>query len=344
MEPPIIEDCRVNEAVDPDSPIGQTARAWALAVVGEDFPPERSRMLGAWLDADPQHRRAYEQAESVVMMLGGLQGLSVSPNITPSVSPLRRTTARAGSRWRVPAMAAGGLLAACLALTVAALPGPAYETARGETRQIALGDGSQITLAPASRLKAASRWRPRALSLEKGEAFFVVAHQSGRPFTVQAGDALVRVVGTRFNVHRADQAVRVEVEQGAVQVSDGPEGRDRAVTLRAGQTALADGRGVTVGVLARSEPAGGWRQGRLAYEDAPLAEVVADLNRYSARPLTLGSTATGRLKVTAAFDVAQADRFVAELPRVLPVRLVADGRGGRALVADPKRAPEPHAR
>ncbi len=53
MEPPIIEDCRVNEAVDPDSPIGQTARAWALAVVGEDFPPERSRLLGAWLDADP---------------------------------------------------------------------------------------------------------------------------------------------------------------------------------------------------------------------------------------------------------------------------------------------------
>jgi transmembrane sensor len=53
MEPPIIEDCRVNEAVDPDSPIGQTARAWALAVVGEDFPPERSRQLGAWLDADP---------------------------------------------------------------------------------------------------------------------------------------------------------------------------------------------------------------------------------------------------------------------------------------------------
>jgi transmembrane sensor len=340
MEPPIIEDCRVNEAVDPDSPTGQTARAWALAVVGEDLPPERSRMLGAWLDADPQHKRAYEQAESVVMMLGGLQGLSAAPTATPLLRPAVRRPAR----WRVPALAAGGLLAACLALTVAALPGPAYETGLGQTRQVALDDGSQITLAPASRLKAASRWRPRALSLERGEAFFVVAHQSGRPFTVQAGDALVRVVGTRFNVHRADRAVRVEVEQGAVQVSDGPESRDRAVTLRAGQTALADARGVTVGALPRGDQAGGWRQGRLAYEDAPLAEVVADLNRYSQRPLSIGSAATGRLKVTAAFEVAQADRFVAELPRVLPVRLVSDGRGGRALVAaDPKRAPEPHA-
>lgn len=336
MEPPIIEDCRVNEAVDPDSPIGQTARAWALAVVGEDFPPERSRQFGAWLDADPAHRRAYEQAETVVMMLGGLRAQT-------AVAPARPPTAR----WRVPVMAAaGGLLAACLALAVLALPGPTYETRPGQSRQIALSDGSQVTLAPASRLRAASRWRPRALALERGEAFFVVAHQpSGQPFTVQAADALVRVVGTRFDVHRGvDNAVRVEVEQGVVQVSNRPDGRGRAVTLRAGQTALADAHGLAVGVLAPSSLAGGWRQGRLAYDDAPLSEVVADLNRYSRRPLTIGSPAAARLKVTAAFDVAQADRFVAELPRVLPVRLVPDGRGGRVLVAaDPGRASEPHA-
>jgi transmembrane sensor len=133
----------------------------------------------------------------------------------------------------------GGLLAASLAIAVFALPAPTYETRPGETRQVALSDGSQVTLAPASRLRAASRWRPRALSLERGEAFFVVAHQDGHPFTVQAGDATVRVIGTRFNVHHgADQDVRVEVEQGVVQVSDG--GQDRAVTLRAGQTAVAD--------------------------------------------------------------------------------------------------------
>jgi transmembrane sensor len=88
-----------------------------------------------------------------------------------------------------------------------------------------------------------------------------------------------------------------------------------------------------MGVLAPSSLAGGWRQGRLAYDDAPLAEVVADLNRYGRRPLAVGSPAAARLKVTAAFDVAQADRFVAELPRVLPVRLVSDGHGGRILVA-----------
>lgn len=334
MEPPTIGDFRVNAAVDPDSPIGQTARAWALAVMGEDFPPERSRRLGAWLDADPLHRRAYEEAESVILMLGDLSA-------PPAALPVRR----APKRWRVPVLAAcGGLLAASLAVAVVALPAPAYETRPGETRQIALSDGSRVTLAPASRLRAASRWRPRSLKLERGEAFFVVARQAGRPFTVEAGDALVRVIGTRFNVHRGLDDVRVEVEQGVVQVSDRFGGQERAVTLQAGQLATTGGPALSVGALSKPDLAGGWREGRLAYDDAPLAEVVADLNRYGRPALGLGSASVGRLKVTAAFEVAQADRFVAELPRVLPVRLVADGRGGKILVAaDAKGASEPHA-
>ncbi len=334
MEPPIIEDCRVNVAVDPDSPIGQTARAWALAVVGEDFPPERSRRLGAWLDADPAHRRAYEEAEAVLLMLGELRMPSASV-----ADPSRRLR----PKWRTPALVAcGGLLAASLAIAVFALPAPAYETRVGETRQIALRDGSQITLAPVSRLRAVSRWRPRSLSLERGEAFFVVAHQGGRPFTVQAGPAMVRVVGTRFNVRRgADQATRVEVEQGAVEVSENADGETRAVTLRAGQTAVADGRALRVGGLAGPDLAGAWRHGRLAYDDAALADVVADLNRYGKHPLRLGSPSVGRLRVTAAFEISQADRFVAELPHVLHVRVTPDGHGGQIL--DAADQSEPHA-
>ncbi|HWU15670.1 MAG TPA: DUF4880 domain-containing protein [Caulobacter sp.] len=91
----------MNEAVDPDSPIGQTARAWALAVVGEDFPPERSRQFGAWLDADPLHRRAYDQAETVVMMLSDLRTSTVS-------EPARRPA----FRWRAPALVAASWLLA----------------------------------------------------------------------------------------------------------------------------------------------------------------------------------------------------------------------------------------
>ena len=50
----------MNATVDPDSPIGQEARAWALAVFGEPFPPERSAALRkAFAALTPGRQRGY---------------------------------------------------------------------------------------------------------------------------------------------------------------------------------------------------------------------------------------------------------------------------------------------
>ena len=120
--------------------------------------------------------------------------------------------------------------------------------------------------------------------LQHGEAFFAVAHDEARPFTVAAGDARVRVLGTRFDVRRSPgDRVRVEVEQGLVEVSrDLPNGASVA-RVAAGQGALADATGVRTAALAKAEDVGAWRRGRLAYAAAPLEDVVADLNRYGLR-------------------------------------------------------------
>lgn len=309
----------MNAAVAPDSPVGRAARAWALAVQGGDFAPEQSERLRAWLDADPAHRPAYEQAEAVILLLVELQA-------SPRSLPARRVT----SRLRAPAfVAAGALLAAACVAVVVLGPATRYETRAGEVRHIGLRDGSRVTLGPASRMKAGGIGRSRRLALEQGEAFFNVAHQDGRAFVVRAGPTTVRVMGTRFDVHQVqDDTVRVAVEQGAVLVADARLKTSTGVTLRAGQQTVADGGRLVVSTLAEPGLAGAWRQGRLAYDDVDLSEVIADLNRYRGRSISVGSKAAGRLKVTAAFEVANIDQFVANLPRILPVHLQSDGRGG----------------
>jgi hypothetical protein len=55
--------------------------------------------------------------------------------------------------------------------------------------------------------------------LERGAAWFTVAPRLERPeFIVRAGDAMVRVVGTRFRVARSEERIAVEVERGLVDV------------------------------------------------------------------------------------------------------------------------------
>ncbi|MET3667192.1 FecR domain-containing protein [Caulobacter sp. 1776] len=299
----------MNAPVDPDTPIAVQARAWALAVMGEDFPPGRSAEFGAWLKADPRHALAYEQAEGTLMLLD--EALASTLSARPTRSP---------ARWIWPgAAAAAGLVAAA----VLATPPAAIQSAAGQTREVALADGSHVTLAPASSLRPTWRLARRAYVLQRGEAFFAVRHDPGHPFTVAAGDAKVRVLGTRFDVHRtAGDRVRVEVEQGLVEVARGAS----VARVGAGQGALVDASGVRAANLIASDAAGAWRRGRLAYAAAPLEDVVADLNRYGLSVRV--TTGAASLKVTAGLRPDQAEAFVAGLPRVLPVTVFREADGG----------------
>jgi transmembrane sensor len=322
----------VNETVDPDSPIGRAARDWALAVAGEDFPPARSEQLGAWLTQDARHRAAYAQAEGVLLAASELEDLR---HLLDAPIADRRPF------WSRPDVRAGGAmaLAACLAVGVfLATPPAALESGVGETRTLTLADGSQVVLAPDSRLRQTSRLTTRSLSLQRGEAFFTVAKHDGQAFTVEAAGATVRVVGTRFDVRRGlGGDVRVQVEEGVVKVAGRPKSGGGETTLVAGQQALLGDRPTRVDALPSSE-VGSWRGGRLSYVNAPLREVVEDLNRYRRDALILGSERAGALRITAAFEVAQAEGFLANLPGALPVRIITHADGTRT-VTDARSRP-----
>ncbi len=97
-----------------------------------------------------------------------------------------------------------------------------------------LPDGSQVVLGKGSRLAFTNNSGSRGALLE-GIALFDVRHDDGCPFTVSAGDATVRVLGTTFLVeHWADEdRVRTRVKQGHVAVS----ALSQTVSLLAGEEA-----------------------------------------------------------------------------------------------------------
>lgn len=97
-----------------------------------------------------------------------------------------------------------------------------------------LPDGSQVVLGKGSQLAFVNGSDSRDASLQ-GIALFDVRHDEGCPFTVSAGDATVRVLGTTFSVeHWADEdRVRTRVKQGHVAVS----ALSQSVSLLAGEEA-----------------------------------------------------------------------------------------------------------
>lgn len=319
----------MNATVDPDSPIGREARAWALAVSGEPFPPERSADLRRWLDADPAHARAYEEAEAVLLALSELQSLAHH-----ALQPRRKPLAR-------PAAWIGGVtaLAACLVAAVFIAQPPAALETGAQPRQVDLRDGSTAVLAPGSRLVPASRWNDRRYVLERGEAFFSVRKTEGRRFQVEVGETEIEVLGTRFDARTsASGQVRVAVEEGRVAVYQG-EARKEVARLAAGDYVLVENGRAQGGRLPAPTEAAAWRAGRLAYADAPLGDVVADLVARGHAGLQVTPRAAA-LRITASFQLDQADRFIASLPEILPVSVRSSG-GQRTIDVRPGTTSSP---
>ena len=177
-------------------------------------------------------------------------------------------------------------------------PDTTFSTTSGEHATISLPDGSTLELNSNSLARVDYSAPRRVIHLDRGEAFFKVAHDIHRPFWVVAGNSWVRAVGTAFNVYLSPTAVQVTVGEGTVKVGavnslvDGiPTGSALAQAsisvLTAGQQADLTGAATATRQLSPAELARSmaWRDGTLYFENQPLGEIVDELGRYT--PLQL---------------------------------------------------------
>ncbi|MFT4256192.1 MAG: FecR domain-containing protein, partial [Pseudoxanthomonas sp.] len=205
-----------------------------------------------------------------------------------------------------------------------------YATTTGELRTLALGDGSQVTLGSDSRIAVAFSRARRHIELQHGEAFFVVAKDASRPFTVAAGTRRATAVGTRYAVRRDAANLRVVVIEGTVRL-DAAAGNDHpaqpATLLPAGSVAVAGAGGVLVrrAGLEEAERELDWRSGLLSFDDTPLAEAAAEFNRYNTRKLVIADADAAALRIGGSFRWNNVEAFARLLERGFPLRAETDG-------------------
>lgn len=204
-----------------------------------------------------------------------------------------------------------------------ALPGRVEVFLSGsERRSVVLPDGSSIELNVNTPLVYAQFRDRRSVLMDHGEAFFAVAHDADHPFTVHVDGRRVRVTGTRFDVWANDGTLAVTLTKGAVVMlpRDGVEAEPlRLVPGTQGRFSPDDQFGRVLHV--DTERVLSWRQGKLIFDDITLDDAVPLLNPYLSRPLRLADRRVGAMRIGGIYDIADIDRVVASLPRILPVTL-----------------------
>jgi transmembrane sensor len=201
--------------------------------------------------------------------------------------------------------------------------------------ELHLTDGTRVVLAPGSRLRVATDFgnERRDLYLE-GEAFFEVAHDEQRPFTVYAGNASAHDIGTAFSVrsYAEDRAVQIAVREGIVAMSGvGP--------LSAGDVGLLTSDGETsVRHGIEADPMFGWIEGRLSFVDAPLSRVLDDVRRWHHVDIELRDSTLATLPFTGSIGDMPTSSALDLVARTLGLR-VTNNDNRYVLNSNPGRTP-----
>ena len=198
------------------------------------------------------------------------------------------------------------------------------QTDIGERRSVALPDGSIIDLNTNSRVEYAYKKDAREILLTRGEVFFEVTPDKQRPFTVNTSNGRVVAVGTAFTVKVDHRKVDVLVSEGSVVFlpkdflapdTAAPDDLARlsneVTALSAGQTAVFQGRAEQVDLIAPELIARklSWRQGVLAFSGDSLADVVADVSRYTGVAIEIEDDEIRDLPVSGYFKIGSVDEM-----------------------------------
>jgi len=312
----------------------QAAAAWLLRQENGPWSERDAAELEAWLAQSVGHRAAYYRFKGAWQEVGRLQALLGPAGAAPEpvrAAPPPDLPARA-RRWRLPGLAVAASLVCAVGLAALVQLSwsrdDVYATRIGALEAVALPDGSRLTLNTDSRLRVDMAGDDRRVRLRQGEAFFEVAKDPARPFVVEAGDKRIIAVGTAFSVRRDGDDVQVVVTEGRVRIETAG-GRDevlQAPLLEAGMAARTQGDAVLVRARSPVELAQdlSWRTGQLVFRDTPMAEAIAEFNRYNTRKLVVEDPAVGALRVGGIFRATELDAFVSLIQQGFPVQAQAE--------------------
>jgi transmembrane sensor len=288
--------------------------------------PGEDTEFANWCGQSEAHARAYAETERAWHQWKRLQNSDRLREMTAAAMaatapPQRR--AAAGWRWR-PLLVAACVLVAVAGAGVKLVPlllDPApvtYTAGLGEQRTEQLADGTRVTLNTMTELQVRYGRERREVLLQQGEAMFDVTHDATRPFVVTAGDGSIVDLGTQFEVRKENDAAVVTLLEGRVEVT----ARDGRRQLAPGEQARYGAR--IAGISVRTvDPASvtAWLRGRLDFDGMPLAQAIADANRYSAVKLRLGDPKLADIPVGGSFRVGDNAAIAAALSAVFPLRV-----------------------
>lgn len=152
-------------------------------------------------------------------------------------------------------------------------------TPKGGQYKLTLPDGTEVWLNSASSITYPTAFvdKERNVSIT-GEAYFEVAKDKTKPFHVKAGNQMVEVLGTHFNImaYADEEAIKTTLLEGSVKISE----NNQSSILKPGDQAVVDKNGSLKVGPASIEDALAWKNGYFKFNRVDIKYIMRQLARW----------------------------------------------------------------
>ncbi len=230
--------------------------------------------------------------------------------------------------YRIAAVFVIGLLFVFSWYYVSRLAGMEQVIADSTPVEVLLLDGTQVTVNRHSRI----RYKKKFLSSERrvflsGEAWFDVARDTAKSFIIDAGTAMVEVLGTRFNVnaYKENTTVEITVESGVVAVSSKQDLQEQIV-LKAGNSGTYHKEKKELTLTPSTNPNKiSWKTRELFFDSSSLQEVVDLINKVYNTNLVILNLELASCPITVSFRDQSLDAILNVLESTLDLKITRTG-------------------
>jgi transmembrane sensor len=311
------------------SSLDQEAYAWVMQFASGRAGVADIAALKQWSARDPAHAEAFDRVSRTWKALGPLgRELSVQGALSKEADRRTSRAAGVGPNMGRRAFLAGGLAASAAGVAIVAARSPFglwpswpelaadYRTKIGEQRRVTLSDGAAIEMNTLTSIALRPiETETGRVELITGEAM-VTASSKAAVFTMLAGVGRIVAGDARFNVRYQGGTVCVTCLAGEIRV----ERPGAALALLADQQVLYSDKEIGSAITVDPALVSAWQQGIVIFQSTPVAEVVAEVNRYRAGRIILTNAALGRRLFNARLLIANLDRVVGQIEQAFGAR------------------------
>jgi len=313
--------------ISPREQAEEAAAQWDARLRGSKATTRDCAAFHAWLRESPEHQVAHDRLQTA---LATLQANAALPELSALRDEARNGIHQGRIRRWMPMIAA---VAAVLILALVIVPraprgDTIYATSSDERTSVTLADGSVITLDASTRVSVRLGKLRRDVTLLAGRALFQVAKDRQRPFVVKAGDRTITALGTKFDVRLSPDELRVTLAEGSVAVAPVQPGHGAVRQIMKPQQQLVEVANAVTPQLRDidADKALSWVDGRVFFDNEPLASAVEEMNQYSKRQIVV-DPGVADLRINGMFRTGNQAGFIEGVQLALPVEVHGDDQG-----------------